>query len=125
MNLESQSRVFEDNAKQTEYLNQRIEEVRIERDKLQRQFDTLTKTPFFSPIADQSTFKRITELEKKVAERDRGIMEAKEAILQAEEKLREINEESRKIKGEKDNYADELSRLQTQLDPSTMSLVDI
>jgi hypothetical protein len=26
--------------------------VRIERDKLQRQFDTLTKTPFFSPIAD-------------------------------------------------------------------------
>jgi len=29
----------------------------------------LTKTPFFSPIADQSTFKRITELEKKVNEK--------------------------------------------------------
>ncbi len=52
-------------------------------------------------------------------------MEAKDSILQAEEKLREVNEETRQIKGEKDNYADELSRLQTQMDPSTMSLVDI
>ena len=40
-------------------------------------------------------------------------MDAKDSILKAEEKLREINEESRNIKGEKDNYSDELSRLQT------------
>lgn len=52
-------------------------------------------------------------------------MEAKEVILKSQDALKETAFEFRQISGEKDNYTSEISRLQTQLDPNTMSMVDI
>ena len=99
--------------------------VRKEKDQIEQSLAALTRTPFFKPIADQSSFKRITELENQISQKDRGIMEAKEVILKGQESLKEIAFDYRQINGEKDNYTSEISRLQTQLDPNTMSMGDI
>jgi len=56
-------------------------EAKTERDKLQREFENITRTPFFKRETDKSHFQRIQELEKKVDDRERQIRQAKENIV--------------------------------------------
>ena len=57
--MQTESRTAEDASKQTEYMMKRIEEARIERDRMQSELNTLTKQPFFKRETDQGTFDRI------------------------------------------------------------------
>ena len=59
LRLQTETRVAEDAAKQTEYLMKRIEEARLERDRMQSELAVLTKQPFFKRENDQSTFDKI------------------------------------------------------------------
>jgi hypothetical protein len=58
--------VLDESAKMSEYLQQKMGEVRSERDKQQRDFDMITKQPFFKRESDTNHYKRIDELEKKI-----------------------------------------------------------
>jgi hypothetical protein len=40
---------------------------RKEKDQIEQSLSALTRTPFFKPIADQSSFKRISELENQIS----------------------------------------------------------
>ena len=59
LRLQTESRTAEDAAKQTEYLMKRIEEARVERDRMQSELSVLTKQPFFKRETDSSTFDKI------------------------------------------------------------------
>ena len=59
LRLQTESRSAEDSAKQTEYMMKRIEETRLERDRMQVELTALTKQPFFKRENDQGTFDRM------------------------------------------------------------------
>ena len=59
LRLQTESRAAEDASKQTDYMMKRIEESRLERDRLQTELAVLTKQPFFKRETDQGTFERI------------------------------------------------------------------
>ena len=125
MTLQTENRKFEEAAKQTDYMIKRIEEARDERNRLQKEFDTITRQPFFKRESDDTAFKTISELEKRLDDRDRGIKEAKINIQKTQEQIDALIEEQRNVKQEKDQYDEEIERLKMQLDPSTLSLGDI
>jgi len=52
LRLQKESRTYEEASKQTEYLATRIEESRKERDRLQKEFDVITRQPFFKRESD-------------------------------------------------------------------------
>ncbi len=54
--LQTESRTFEEAAKETEYLTRRLEEAREQRNRMQREFDSLQKQPFFKRESDQTSF---------------------------------------------------------------------
>lgn len=92
---------------------------------MQREFDTITRQPFFKREADQNHFKRIQEMEKKMDEKERDIKATKTNIIKMEEESRNLNDEHRNLKGERDTYQEEIERLRIQLDPNSLSLADI
>lgn len=111
LRLQKESRTFEEAAKQSEYLGKRIEEGREEKNRLQREFDTITKQPFFKRESDQSSFKRISDLQGKIDERDRGIKEAKDTLIKTEEQMRQLVDEQRSVKIDRETYNEEIERL--------------
>jgi chromosome segregation ATPase len=125
LRLQKEHRTYEEAAKQVDYLQKRLEETREERNRLQREFDTITRQPFFKRESDQASFKRITELQAKIDERDRSIRDAKESVLRSEEQLKSLNTELKEVRGERELANEEIDRLKNQLDPNAMSLADI
>ncbi len=93
LNLQKENRAMDEAAKTAEFVQQRIEETIKERDKLQREFDTLTKQPFFVRETNQESFKRISDLEAKIKDRDKQVRESKANIIQNEEKIRKLIDE--------------------------------
>jgi hypothetical protein len=88
-----------------------VQDVRVERDKLQSEFNIITKQPFFKREMDESTFQQINTIGAKVEEREKQIKEAKANILKSEETMRRLMEEQRGLKMERDTYHDEIERL--------------
>ena len=123
--LQKESRVFEEAAKDVEFLVKRIEESRDERNRLQKEFDVVTRQPFFKRETDQNSFKRVSDLESKIAERDRAIKDAKDAVLKADEAIKQLSEEHKAIKVDREVFTEEIDKLRNQVDPSSMSLADI
>lgn len=64
-----------------------------ERDKMQKEFDILTKQPFFKRETDQNQFKRVSDLEKKYEDKDREARTVKANILKLDEEIRKLTEE--------------------------------
>lgn len=86
--LETETRTFEEAAKQTEVLEKQILRAKEDQALLQRQFNELVRQPFFKRETDQSTYVRISELQKQVEERERQIKDSMEGTLKAEEQIR-------------------------------------
>ena len=125
MKLQKENRTFEEAAKQVDYLQKRMEDTREERNRLQREFDTITRQPFFKRESDQTSFKRISELQAKIDEKDRGVREAKENILKSDETLKALQDDMKEVKSERELANEEIDRLKNQFDPTSMSLGDI
>lgn len=125
LNLQKENRALDESSKETEYLQQKISEVIVERDKLQREFDTITRQPFFKREADQNHYKKIQEMERKLDEKEREIKNSKTHIIKMEEDSRNLNEDMRNLKVERDTFQEEIERLRIQLDPNSLSLADI
>lgn len=50
--MQKQNRAFEEAAKDVEHLMKRIEQAREERNRLQKEFDMVTRQPFFKRESD-------------------------------------------------------------------------
>lgn len=111
LRLQKEHRTFEEASKEVEYLQKRMEDAREERNTLQREFDTITRQPFFKRESDQASFKRITELQARIDERDRTIRESKESILKSEDTLKALNQELKEVRGERELANEEIDRL--------------
>ncbi len=111
LNLMSEHRALDEASKTADYLQQQVQDVRVERDKLQSEFNIITKQPFFKREMDESTFQQINTIGAKVEEREKQIKEAKANILKSEETMRRLVEEQRGLKMERDTYHDEIERL--------------
>lgn len=75
-----------------------MEETREERNRLQKEFDTITRQPFFKRESDGTAFKRISELQAKIDDKERGIKEAKDNILKSDDQLRNLTDEQKAVK---------------------------
>jgi chromosome segregation ATPase len=125
LRLQKECRAFEEAAKQSEYLVKRIEETKDEKERLQKEFENVTRQPFFKRESDQTVFKKISELQTKIEEKDRNIKVTKDSIVRLTESIRSLNEEQKDIKRELESYNDEVGKLRTHYDPNALSLQDI
>ena len=85
LNLQSENRALDQAAKTSEFLQKQITEVMIERNKLQSEFDTITKQPFFKRELDQNSFNKHNELSNKIDQKDRAVKESKANIIKVDE----------------------------------------
>jgi len=125
LTLMSENRALEEAARTAEFLQQQVADVIQERNKLQQEFQNITKQPFFKRELDQEAFKRVNDLAAKVEERERQIKETKASVLGLEEQQRKLTEENRGLKLERDTYHEELERMRVQMDPSNLTLAEI
>ncbi len=54
MNLQSENRALDEAAKTSEFLQKSIQDIMMERNKLQNEFNMITKQPFFKRELDQN-----------------------------------------------------------------------
>jgi chromosome segregation ATPase len=72
---------MDESSKTAEYLQENIMKARAERDRLEKEFDMITKQPFFKRETDSSHFKTLQELQKRADDKDRDIRKTKESIV--------------------------------------------
>ena len=123
--LTIQNRTLKASATQRDDIRQHLMEARQDRDRLQNEFDTIMRQPFFKKQSSDAGMKDLEQLQAKLEVKEREIAASKNTILKTENEVKTFKEEISRLSSVKSQFEDEIMKMNAHINPSSLTLNDV